>query len=84
MIASLKAVKERDPACRSYIEAVLCYPGLHALWCHRIAHFLWRMRLKLPARIVSEVLRFFTGIEIHPGTKIGKGFFINHQTTKRA
>jgi len=76
---NIKAIYERDPACRGFIEAVTCYPGLHALWCHRIAHFLWsKLRLRLFARVVSQFSRFFTGIEIHPGAEIGDGFFIDH------
>jgi len=57
---------------------LLCYPGLHALWGHRIAHFLWQHRLRLLARITSHINRFFTGIEIHPGARIGRRFFIDH------
>jgi len=68
----------KDPAARSLLEVLLCYPGLHALWSHRTSHFLWRHRLRLFARIVSHFNRFFTGIEIHPGAEIGKRFFIDH------
>jgi len=68
----------KDPAARSIIEVLLCYPGLHALWGHRIAHFLWQHRLRLLARITSHINRFFTGIEIHPGARIGRRFFIDH------
>jgi len=68
----------KDPAARSIIEVLLCYPGLHALWSHRIAHFLWQHRLRLLARITSHINRFFTGIEIHPGARIGRRFFIDH------
>lgn len=79
MFEDIKAIYERDPACRNLFEALLCYPGLHALSSHRIAHFLWtKLHLRLLARIISEISRFFTGIEIHPGAKIGKGFFIDH------
>nr|WP_269844721.1 serine O-acetyltransferase [Sporanaerobacter acetigenes] len=74
----LKAIRERDPAVRSWIEAVLCYPGLHALFFYRIAHFFYRIRLYLLARMISNIGRFFTGIEIHPGAQIGKGIFIDH------
>lgn len=79
MFDSIKAIYERDPACRNIFEALTCYPGLHALWFHRIAHFLWKnLHLKFMARIISQIARFITGIEIHPGAKIGKGFFIDH------
>jgi serine O-acetyltransferase len=60
------------------LEVLLCYPGLHALWTHRIAHFFWRHNLRLLARILSHFNRFFTGIEIHPGAKIGRRCFIDH------
>ncbi len=79
MFRSLKSIFDRDPACRNIIEALTCYPGLHALWFHRVAHFFWaKLKLRFPARIISEVSRFFTGIEIHPGAVIGHGFFIDH------
>ncbi len=79
MFKNIRSIYERDPACRSFLEAVTCYPGLHALWAHRVAHFLWvKMRLRLFARILSQLSRFFTGIEIHPGARIGRGLFIDH------
>lgn len=79
MVKDIKAIFDRDPACRNFVEAVTCYPGLHALWFHRIAHFFWaKLKLRLLARIISEISRFFTGIEIHPGAVIGEGFFIDH------
>ncbi len=74
----IQTVFAEDPAARSVLEVLLCYPGLHALWTHRIAHFFWQHRLRLLARIISEVNRFLTGIEIHPGAKIGHRFFIDH------
>ncbi len=74
----IRAVKERDPACRSTLEVLTCYPGFHVLQYHRIAHWLWTHNLKLAARWMSHLGRFFTGIEIHPGAKIGPGFFIDH------
>jgi len=74
----IETVFERDPAARSLIEVLLCYPGLHAIWLHRIAHWLWNHNLKLLARIVSHISRWLTGIEIHPGAKIGRRFFIDH------
>ena len=72
------AVFESDPAARSYLEVLLCYPGLHALWAHRINHWLWQHRLRFPARFLSQVARLFTGIEIHPGAEIGRRLFIDH------
>ncbi len=82
MLATLRrdiqAVLDRDPAARSAWEIVLLYPGLHALWLHRLAHMLWRSGFKGGARLVSNISRFFTGIEIHPGARIGSGFFIDH------
>ncbi len=74
----IKTVFAKDPAARSMAEVIFCYPGLHALWLHRAASFLWRHHLRLPARLLSHVSRFLTGIEIHPGAKIGRRFFIDH------
>lgn len=74
----LRAVFDRDPAARSTLEVLLCYPGLHAIWFHRLAHWLWTHNLKLLARWLSHLARFLTGIEIHPGARIGPGFFIDH------
>ncbi len=69
---------ENDPAARSIPEVLLCYPGLHALWIHRLSHLLWSKNLKLVARFTSHIGRFLTGIEIHPAAKIGRNFFIDH------
>lgn len=74
----VEAARERDPAARSLAEVLLCYPGLHALWLHRVAHTLYVHGVYLPARVISQVSRFLTGIEIHPGARIGPGFFIDH------
>jgi serine O-acetyltransferase len=74
----INTVVARDPAARSLLEVMVCYPGLHALWCHRLAHFLWAHRLRLPGRLLSHVGRFFTGIEIHPGAQVGRRFFVDH------
>jgi serine O-acetyltransferase len=73
-----RSVFERDPAARSTLEILVSYPGLHAVWGHRIAHWLWVRKAKLLARWFSHVMRFLTGIEIHPGATIGKRFFIDH------
>ena len=74
----IRTVFARDPAARSLPEVILCYPGLHALVLHRLAHFLWCHRLRLPARMLSHGNRFLTGVEIHPGAKIGRRFFLDH------
>ena len=74
----IQTVFDKDPAARSVLEVLTCYPGLHALWAHRVAHFLWHHKLRLLARLVSHLSRFFTGIEIHPGATIGHRFFIDH------
>ncbi|MEF2969077.1 serine O-acetyltransferase [Paenibacillus sp. M1] len=78
MKSDIQAVFENDPAARSWFEVVFTYSGLHAIWSHRIAHALFRRRWFTPARIVSQVSRFFTGIEIHPGARIGNRLFIDH------
>jgi len=82
MIARLRedmnTVFEKDPAARSWWEVVTCYPGLHAIWMHRFAHGLWRRGVRWPARFLSHINRFLTGIEIHPGATIGRRFFIDH------
>ena len=74
----IRAIRERDPASRSSLEAVLTSPGLHALVLHRGANRLWQRKLHLPARLVSQATRWLTGIEIHPGATIGEGVFIDH------
>ncbi len=74
----INVVFERDPAARSVPEIIFCYPGLHAIWFHRASHFLWKKNFKFAGRFLSHIGRFLTGIEIHPGAKIGKGFFIDH------
>ena len=74
----IKTVFDRDPAARSTMEVLFCYPGLHALWGYRVAHFFWQHKFRFLGRLVSHKTRFFTGIEIHPGAKIGRRFFIDH------
>jgi len=74
----IQTVFTKDPAAKSILEVICCYPGLHALWLHRVAHILWRHKLRLPARFLSNPSRFLTGIEIHPGARIGRRFFIDH------
>ncbi|MGQ9615284.1 MAG: serine O-acetyltransferase [Spirochaetota bacterium] len=78
MVEDIQTALSRDPAARSPVEALLCYPGLKAIWLHRIAHFFWKKRCYLVARLISQFGRFLTGIEIHPGAKIGRRFFIDH------
>lgn len=74
----IAAARNHDPAARTDLEVALSYAGVHALWHHRLAHVLWRRGLRLPARLVSQWSRFFTGVEIHPGAIIGKRLFIDH------
>ena len=74
----VRVIMERDPAARSSLEVVLTYSGLHAIWFHRISHRLWKSDFPTLARMVSQLGRFLTGIEIHPGARIGKGLFIDH------
>lgn len=78
IIEDLKTVFSKDPAAKSYLEVLFCYPGLHALWAHRLAHKLWNFKLYFLARFLSHITRAVTGIEIHPGAKIGRRFFIDH------
>ncbi len=78
MREDIQAVFERDPAARSTLEVILAYPGLHAIWLHRAAHWLWEHGWLLTARLLSDFSRFLTGIEIHPGARIGRRLFIDH------
>ena len=71
-------IKERDPAARGFLEIILCYPGFQALVMHRISHTLWKYKIPLLPRVLSQFTRSFTGIEIHPGAQIGRGVFIDH------
>ncbi len=74
----IKSVFERDPAARSTLEVLTAYPGMHAVWAHRLTHRLWNWRMHWLARVVSHLARWFTGVEIHPGASIGRRFFIDH------
>jgi serine O-acetyltransferase len=76
----IDSILVRDPAARSRLEVLLCYPGLWAVWIQRISHVLWHIRLLLLARLVSQVARFFTGVDIHPGATLGRRLFIDHAT----
>lgn len=78
IVNEIDSVFARDPAARSRLEILLCYPGLHAVFLYRISNWLWKNNLKLVARFLSTIARFLTGIEIHPGATIGKRFFIDH------
>ena len=74
----IRVIFERDPAAQGVVEILFCYPGFHAVRFHSFAHWLWKRNLRLPARFVSHISRWLTGIEIHPGATIGEGFFIDH------
>ncbi len=74
----IRTVFTEDPAARNVLEVICCYPGLHALWLHRVAHSLWRHKARLLARIISNFNRFLTNIEIHPGARIGRRLFMDH------
>ena len=76
--SDFKIIKERDPAARGFLEIILCYPGFQAIVLHRISHKLWKYKLPLLPRVLSQITRNITGIEIHPGAKIGQGVFIDH------
>jgi serine O-acetyltransferase len=80
LLEDLRAAREHDPAVRSLLEIALCYPGVHAVWAHRVAHRWWTASpfLALPARLLSQLARALTGIEIHPGATIGRRLFIDH------
>ncbi|WP_440897216.1 serine O-acetyltransferase [Amphibacillus sp. Q70] len=74
----IQVVFDQDPAARSYFEVILTYSGVHAIWSHRMAHFFYRKKFFFVARLISQLSRFFTGIEIHPGAQVGHRFFIDH------
>ena len=76
----INSIMERDPAARTRLEVLLCYPGLWAVWIHRVSHWLWRHQLRLFARVLSQVGLFYTGVDIHPGALIGRRLFIDHAT----
>ena len=76
----LQAARERDPAARSTLEVVPCYPGVHAVWGYRVSGWLWRRGHKLPGRLCSALTRQLTGVDIHPGASLGPGLFIDHAT----
>lgn len=74
----IHSVMERDPAARTRAEILLCYPGLWAVWFHRVSHKLWHARMRLAARVLSQLARFLTGVDIHPGAQLGRRLFIDH------
>ena len=84
MLAALRrdvrAAMDRDPAARSALEVIICYPGVHALCGHRVSHWLWRHRARLPARALAELTRMLTGVDIHPAAALAPGVFIDHAT----
>ena len=80
MISDIKAIKRKDPAARHWLEIILTYNGMHAIWIYRITHFLWLIKLRLIARLLSSLARFLTGVEIHPAATIGKNVVIDHGT----
>lgn len=80
MREDMRSIRERDPAARSQLEVLLCYPGLWAVWIHRASHGLWQSNLPLAARVLSQVARFYTGVDIHPGAQLGRRLFIDHAT----
>lgn len=79
-LRDVRRIRQEDPAARSTLEIILCYPGLQAVWAHRISHWLWEHNAKLPARFFAELMRKWTGVDIHPGAIIGSGLFIDHAT----
>ncbi len=76
----IRAARERDPAAPTTLQVIFAYPGVHAIWGHRINHWLWRRGAKLAARITAEITRILTGVEVHPGAVLGPGLFIDHAT----
>ena len=78
LLSDFRIIKERDPAARGFLEILFCYPGFQALTVHRLSHSLWKYKLLLPARLLSQISRLLTGVEIHPGARIGRGVFIDH------
>lgn len=80
MWRDIQAARQRDPAAPTVLEVIFCYPGVHAVWGHRISHWLWRRGARLLARALSEFTRILTGVDVHPGAVLGGGLFIDHAT----
>lgn len=78
MIKFLKNIKQKDPAAKSYVEIILCYPGVHAVFLHKIAHKIYNFKIPLIPRMISYLNRFLTGVDIHPAAQVGKNLFIDH------
>lgn len=78
MFSNIRAIRNFDPAAKSYVEIVLCYPGLHALWFHKLAHFLYCLKIPLLPRLINYISRMLTAIDIHPGARISNGVMIDH------
>lgn len=78
VVEDIETVLRKDPAAKSWVEVVLLYPGVHAVWLYRIAHWFWEHGFRLTGRFISEFARQFRGVEIHPGAEIGRRFFIDH------
>ena len=78
LIELLDIYKKKDPASRTYLEILLCYPGIHSIFFYKISNIFWKLKIKILARFLSHIARFLTGIEIHPAVKIGKNLFIDH------
>ena len=78
LLEDVDAIIARDPAARHRLEVITCYPGLHAIWLHRLNHALWNIGLKWPARFLASLARFLTNIEIHPGARLGRRVFLDH------
>jgi serine O-acetyltransferase len=76
----IRAATQRDPARPTVLEVIFCYPGVHAVWGHRISHWLWQRGARLAARALAELTRILTGVDIHPGAVLGGGLFIDHAT----
>jgi len=80
LLRDIRSIKSKDPSARHVLEILFTYNGMHAIWMYRFTHLLWRIRLKFIARLISVIVRAFTGVEIHPAAKIGKGVVIDHGT----
>ena len=80
IISDIKTIQKKDPAARHWLEILLTYNGMHAIWMYRLTHVLWILKLKMLARVISTITRFFTGVEIHPAARIGKNVVIDHGT----
>ena len=78
ILEDIRAIRERDPAARNALEVLLFYPGMHAVWAHHLNHWLWQHRLRFLARFLAHIVRFLTGVEIHPGAKLGRRVSIDH------